>query len=81
MQSARFDTPKVEWRISLQNPTASYSAEEAVLTRLLASWLNDSLNESLYPAWLAGQAFSAYPHLTRYDALFLRLAGWPNPVN
>ena len=73
MQSARFDTPKVEWRISLQNPTASYSAEEAVLTRLLASWLNDSLNESLYPAWLAGQAFSAYPHSR---GMTLSFSGW-----
>lgn len=73
MQSARFDTPKVEWRVSLQNPTASYSAEEAVLTRLLASWLNDSLNESLYPAWLAGQAFSAYPHSR---GMTLSFSGW-----
>lgn len=73
MQSARFDTPKVEWRVSLQSPTASYSAEEAVLTRLLASWLNDSLNESLYPAWLAGQAFSAYPHSR---GMTLSFSGW-----
>ncbi|GEN28175.1 peptidase M16 [Halovibrio variabilis] len=73
MQVARFDTPKVEWRVSLQNPTASYSAEEAVLTRLLASWLNDSLNESLYPAWLAGQSFSAYPHAR---GITLSFSGW-----
>ncbi|MDQ7734303.1 insulinase family protein [Halomonas sp. SpR1] len=73
MQDERFDTPKVEWRISLQSPTASYSAEEAVLTRLLASWLNDSLNESLYPAWLAGQSFSAYPHAR---GMTLSFSGW-----
>ena len=73
MQDERFDTPKVEWRVSLQNPTASYSAEEAVLTRLLASWLNDSLNESLYPAWLAGQSFSAYPHAR---GMTLSFSGW-----
>lgn len=73
MQDARFDTPKVEWRISLQTPTASYSAEEAVLTRLLASWLNDSLSESLYPARLAGQSFSAYPHAR---GITLAFSGW-----
>lgn len=73
MQDERFNTPSVEWRVSLQNPTASYSAEEAVLTRLLAGWLNDSLNESLYPAWLAGQAFSAYPHAR---GMTLSFSGW-----
>ncbi|GGW31757.1 insulinase family protein [Vreelandella hamiltonii] len=73
MQDSRFNTPSVEWRVSLQHPSASYSAEEAVLTRLLASWLNDSLNESLYPAWLAGQAFSAYPHAR---GITLSFSGW-----
>ncbi|MCH4810582.1 insulinase family protein [Vreelandella neptunia] len=73
MQNDRFNTPSVEWRVSLQNPSASYSAEEAVLTRLLASWLNDSLNESLYPAWLAGQSFSAYPHAR---GMTLSFSGW-----
>jgi secreted Zn-dependent insulinase-like peptidase len=73
MRDSRFNTPSVEWRVSLQNPSASYSAEEAVLTRLLASWLNDSLNESLYPAWLAGQAFSAYPHAR---GMTLSFSGW-----
>ncbi|MGO1396340.1 MAG: insulinase family protein [Halomonas sp.] len=73
MQDERFNTPSVEWRVSLQSPSASYSAEEAVLTRLLASWLNDSLNESLYPAWLAGQSFSAYPHAR---GMTLSFSGW-----
>ncbi|WP_249977660.1 insulinase family protein [Vreelandella olivaria] len=73
MQDARFNTPSVEWRVSLQHPSSSYSAEEAVLTRLLASWLNDSLNESLYPAWLAGQSFSAYPHAR---GMTLSFSGW-----
>ncbi|WP_231896564.1 MULTISPECIES: insulinase family protein [unclassified Halomonas] len=73
MQDAQFNTPKVEWRLSLQHPSASYSAEEAVLTRLLANWLNDSLNESLYPAWLAGQSFSAYAHSR---GMTLSFSGW-----
>ncbi|MCO7230516.1 insulinase family protein [Halomonas sp. CnH100-B] len=73
MQDSRFNTPSVEWRVSLQHPSASYSAEEAVLMRLLAGWLNDSLNESLYPAWLAGQSFSAYAHAR---GMTLSFSGW-----
>ena len=73
MQDARFNTPSVEWRLSLQYPDASYSPEEVVLTQLLAGWLNDSLNESLYPAWLAGQSFSAYPHAR---GMTLSFSGW-----
>ena len=73
MQVERFDTPKVEWRISLQNPSVSRSAEEAVLNRLLAAWLNDSLNEALYPARLAGQSFNAYPHAR---GITLAFSGW-----
>lgn len=73
MQDARFNTPSVEWRVSLQHPGINRSAEEAVLNRLLASWVNDSLNESLYPAWLAGQSFSAYPHAR---GITLSFSGW-----
>ncbi|WP_346796446.1 insulinase family protein [Halomonas sp. Bachu 37] len=72
-QDDTFDTPKVEWRFSLQNPTANYSAEEAVLARLLAGWLNDSLNQTLYPAWLAGQAANAYAHSR---GITLAFSGW-----
>ena len=73
MQDSRFNTPSVEWRVSLQHPSASYSAEEAVLTRLLAGWLNDSLNEPLYPARIAGQSFSAYAHAR---GITLSFSGW-----
>ncbi|MDR5897812.1 insulinase family protein [Halomonas vilamensis] len=73
MQEDRFNTPKVEWRVSLQHPSTSYSAEEAVLTRLLAQWLNDSLNESLYPARLAGQSLRAYAHSR---GITLAFSGW-----
>ena len=73
MQDSRFHTPSVEWRVSLQHPSASYSAEEAVLTRLLAGWLNDSLNEPLYPARIAGQSFSAYAHAR---GITLSFSGW-----
>ncbi|MFI0474290.1 insulinase family protein [Halomonas sp. HMF6819] len=73
MQDSRFNTPSVEWRVSLQHPSASYSAEEAVLTRLLSGWLNDSLSSALYPAWLAGHSFSAYPHAR---GMTLAFSGW-----
>ena len=73
MQDSRFNTPSVEWRVSLQHPSASYSVEEAVLTRLLAGWLNDSLNEPLYPARIAGQSFSAYAHAR---GMTLSFSGW-----
>jgi secreted Zn-dependent insulinase-like peptidase len=73
MQEDRFNTPKVEWRVSLQHPSTSYSAEEAVLTRMLAQWLNDSLNESLYPARLAGQSFTSYAHSR---GITLAFSGW-----
>ncbi|WNK20706.1 insulinase family protein [Halomonas piscis] len=73
MAVERFDTPKVEWRVSLQHPGVRRSAEEAVLDRLLAGWLNDSLNETLYPARLAGQSFNAYAHAR---GMTLAFSGW-----
>lgn len=73
MAVERFDTPRVEWRVSLQHPGVRRSAEEAVLDRLLAGWLNDSLNETLYPARLAGQSFNAYAHAR---GMTLAFSGW-----
>ncbi|MDW5376240.1 insulinase family protein [Halomonas sp. HP20-15] len=70
---ASFGTPRVEWRFSLQNPAAAHSAHDAALTRLLAGWLNDSLNEALYPARLAGQSFNAYAH---GRGMTLSFSGW-----
>ncbi|MDC8804926.1 insulinase family protein [Halomonas pacifica] len=68
-----FRTPQVEWRLSLQHPGASASPHQAVLSQLLAGWLNDSLNEAFYPARLAGQHFSAYAHAR---GLTLSFSGW-----
>lgn len=68
-----FNTPKVEWRFSLQHPQATHSARDAALTRLLAGWLDDSLNEHLYPARLAGQHFEAYAHAR---GITLSFSGW-----
>ncbi|GGY08216.1 peptidase M16 [Litchfieldella qijiaojingensis] len=70
---ARFDTPKVEWRFSLQHPNAATEAQDAALSRLLAGWLGDSLNEQLYMARLAGQRFEAYAHAR---GITLSFSGW-----
>ncbi len=70
---SEFGTPRVEWRFSLQNPKAADSAHNAALAQLLAGWLDDSLNEVLYPARLAGQEFSAYAH---GRGITLSLSGW-----
>ncbi|MGQ7246839.1 insulinase family protein [Halomonas sp. V046] len=70
---AEFDTPKVSWRFSLQHPSASRSVKDAVLTQMLAGWLNDSLNERLYPARLAGQQVEAYAHSR---GMTLSFTGW-----
>ncbi|MWJ27402.1 peptidase M16 [Halomonas sp. ZH2S] len=73
LQNDSFNTPKVEWRLSLQHPSVSHSAEEAVLARLLAGWLNDSLNERLYPARIAGHSMNAYAHAR---GMTLAFSGW-----
>ncbi len=73
MADATFDSPKVEWRFSLQNPAASREARGAALARLLADWLGDSLNEALYPARLAGHHFEAYAHAR---GVTLSFSGW-----
>ncbi|WP_110647920.1 insulinase family protein [Salinicola peritrichatus] len=70
---SEFGAPRVEWRFSLQNPGASIDARHAVLTRLLAGWLNDGLNERFYPATLAGQDFMAYAH---GRGITLAFSGW-----
>lgn len=73
MRDASFDTPKVEWRFSLQHPDASHDARKAALSRLLAGWLQDSLNAELYPARLAGHGFEAYAHAR---GITLSFSGW-----
>jgi insulysin len=73
MADATFNTPKVEWRFSLQHPGAAQSARDAALARLLTGWLGDSLNEAFYPARLAGQHFEAYAH---GRGVTLAFSGW-----
>ena len=73
MADASFNTPKVEWRFSLQNPDASSDPRHAVLANLLAGWLEDSLNEEFYAARLAGHDAEAYAHAR---GITLAFSGW-----
>ncbi|MGR2738329.1 insulinase family protein [Billgrantia sp. Q4P2] len=73
MSDASFNTPKVEWRFSLQNPAASSDPRHAVLANLLAGWLDDSLNEEFYTARLAGHDAEAYAHAR---GITLAFSGW-----
>lgn len=58
-----FNTPKAQQYFSLQSPVSIESAETAVLTQLLASWLNEASNEFAYPASLAGLDYTVYKHV------------------
>ncbi|MFC0336613.1 Secreted Zn-dependent peptidases, insulinase-like [Kushneria avicenniae] len=71
--TGEFGAPRVEWRISLQNPHAGESAAHSVMTELLARWLEDSLSDTLYPARLAGQGMSAHAHAR---GMTLSFSGW-----
>ncbi|MFW3614558.1 insulinase family protein [Billgrantia antri] len=73
MADSSFNTPKVEWRFSLQNPKASSDPRHAVLADLLAGWLDDSLNEEFYAARLAGHDVDAYAHAR---GITLAFSGW-----
>lgn len=68
-----FGTPSAQWRIGLFSPITSMSPRDRVLTTLLAEWLEDSLDEQLYPALLAGQSSST--HATQ-RGITLLLSGW-----
>ncbi|QOR37466.1 peptidase M16 [Billgrantia diversa] len=73
MADTSFNSPKVEWRFSLQNPQASSDPRHAVLADLLAGWLDDSLNEEFYAARLAGHDVDAYAHAR---GITLAFSGW-----
>ena len=68
-----FGVPQAEWRFGLLNPEISSSVEEQVMSRVLAAWLNESLNARLYPARLAGQDALAYAH---GRGITLQFSGW-----
>lgn len=57
-----FGVPRARLFISLQNPQVAKNLDDRLLARLAASWLNDQLNASAYPARLAGLNYDIYPH-------------------
>ena len=58
-----FAVPRARVYISLQNPAVANHLDQRLLARLAASWLNDQLNASAYPARLAGLNYDIYPHV------------------
>ena len=58
-----FAVPRARLFISLQNPAVAKNLDQRLLARLSASWLNDQLNASAYPARLAGLNYDIYPHV------------------
>ncbi len=57
-----FKAPRAQTFISLQKPQVALKLKENLLARLAASWLNDQLNASAYPARLAGLNYQIYAH-------------------
>lgn len=60
---ASFGTPKADIFLSLRSPVSNSSAMQNNKTDILASLLNDMLNEFSYPAYLAGLQFELYQHM------------------
>ena len=73
-----FRTPKAVVYLDIESPAAYSSPESSVLTRIFTKLLNDSLNELVYPADLAGALKEIQPgapgRCRRQDA------GWSVPI-
>ena len=68
-----FRQPRTNFYFSVRSPIVNDSPRHAVLSALLARMANDALNEFAYPAALAGQTYSLYPHRR---GISVRLSGW-----
>jgi len=62
-QDTSFGTPRADFFFTVLSPLASASARHAVLTALYVELVNDTLNEALYPATLAGLGYRIHAHL------------------
>lgn len=71
--NASFGSPSANWRIHLLSPKANNDLRQGLMNFLLALWLNDQVDEALYPAALAGQSANASGQAR---GLALSLAGW-----
>ncbi|MCW8885965.1 MAG: insulinase family protein, partial [Motiliproteus sp.] len=72
-QDQQFKTPKADFFVTFRSPTANDSARHHVLTNLYIKLVNDKLNSFVYPASVAGQRSSLYPHIRGFS---LRLSGF-----
>lgn len=59
---ADFESPKAAMYFSFQKLGFSQSLEQQVLLSLYVELIKDSLNEWVYPAYLAGMSFDLYAH-------------------
>ena len=57
-----FGLPKASFYFSIMSPIANDSAEHSVMLDIVMRLLNDQLNASVYPAYLAGLNYSLYRH-------------------
>ena len=69
----RFKLPKATAYYSFQNAALQADIRSAVLTSLYVAMLNDSLNEWVYPAQMAGLSYGFYSHAR---GLTLKLSGF-----
>ncbi|NRB39500.1 MAG: insulinase family protein [Pseudomonadales bacterium] len=70
---AKFQLPKSSAYYSVQSASMNADVHSAVLTSVYISLLNDSLNEWVYPAQMAGLSYGLYPHSR---GLTLKLSGF-----
>ncbi|MEM7195385.1 MAG: insulinase family protein [Pseudomonadota bacterium] len=68
-----FKAPRAGVFFSIQSPAASSSAENLVMSELFVRLVNDQLNASVYPAYLAGLSFELYRHQRGYT---VRIQGY-----
>jgi insulysin len=62
-QDTSFQVPLASFYVALRSKAANASARNSVLTQLLVGILNEQLNETTYPAAVAGMRVQLYKHL------------------
>ncbi|MEH6625798.1 MAG: insulinase family protein [Motiliproteus sp.] len=72
-QDQQFKTPKADFFVTYRSPIANDSPRHHLLTQLFVKLVNDKLNSFTYPASVAGQHSSLYPHIRGFG---LRLSGY-----
>jgi len=57
-----FKTPRASFYFNIMSPFANQSPRSLVLTEIFVRLVNDQLNKTVYPAYLAGLEYSLYRH-------------------